>query len=153
MKKEVINGFEIKFGDVVSVIDMDAIAVGSEKDCKKIRLENRDFLAVSKKFRINTPGTAFPYMDEYVIAPIPFAFHKSGSVICFRACENNECEDLVIDMGITFEGDEKFEFGHYFLWNQESGELSLSEEMDWIEVTKFDLKRWENNLMTNREAE
>lgn len=147
MKKEnIVNGFEINAGGVISVVDLDAIVVGPEKACEKICLEKREFLRVSKDFRIKSPWKAAPHMDEYVIAPLPFAYHKSGSVICFRACRSEEGEDLVLDMGFTFEGDEKFEFGHYFLWNPETGALTLSEELDWLEVTKTDLKRWESNL-------
>jgi len=143
----IVNGFEIDAGGVISVVDLDAIAIGGEKACQKICLEKRDFLRVSKDFRINSPCKAAPHMDEYVIAPLPLACHKSRSVICFRACKMEEGEDLVVDMGLTFEGDKVFEFGHYILWNPENGELSISEELDWIEITKTDLKRWESKLV------
>lgn len=145
-RASVVNGFEIYVGGVVSVVDLDAMAIGPEKVCQKVCLEKRDFLRVSKDFRIDSPCKAAPHMEEYVIAPLPFDYHQSGSVICFRACKCEEGEDLVLDMGFTFEGDSKFEFGHYFLWNPENGELTLSEELDWLEVTKADLKRWESKL-------
>lgn len=142
-RQKIVNGFEIDCSGVISVIDFDAIFIGPENECRKIRLNNRDFLVVSKDFRINTPSSVVPHMDQYAIAPLPLAFHKSGSVICYRASRCKDGEDMVIDMGITFEGDEKFEFGRYFLWNPETGKLSLSEELDWLEVTKRSAHRGE----------
>lgn len=135
-RKRIANAFKIDIGGVVSTINLDAIFIGSEKECRKVRLDNRDFLVVSKVFRVNTHSPNVPHLDQYVIVPLPFVYHKSGSVICYQASKSKDDEDVVIDMGITFEGDEKFKFGHYFLWDPATGELSLSEELDWIEVTK-----------------
>jgi len=115
-------------GDVRNEFDLDAVEVGSKDSCRKVALEGRDYLVVSKGMTIKSSYERFKETVETVIAPLPLRPREDGNVVCYRFSESSEGCGLVIDIGITFEGDVQ-EFGRYFLWNPEDGRLSISEEV------------------------
>ena len=116
-------------------VDLDAIAYGPKSNCRKLVIEGRECLEVSRPFEVDVPDCkVIDKLKKSLIVDIKRNAMVGGLHVCYEALydENGE-PNSIFDMGFTMEGDDE-EFGHYILWNEVTGKLSVSDFLGWEKV-------------------
>ena len=129
--------FELFFGeDCRTVVDLDEVAIGPEAECRRIKVDGECYLEVSRPVDFKIPSDIRRIIGSFrksCVVSDRQRLRPDGTRICYWAIYGDGVPDMIVDMGITFKGDRE-EFGRYILWNPETGELSISEELEWVKV-------------------
>ena len=123
-----------------TVVDLDAVAIGPEAKCRRIKVDGESYLEVSRPIDFKIPEDVrriIGHFRESCVVSDKQPLRPDGTRICYWAIYNGGVPDMVTDMGMTFVGDRDV-CGRYILWNPETGELFLSEELGWDKVAGFD---------------
>ncbi|MDO5320277.1 MAG: hypothetical protein Q4G65_16740 [bacterium] len=113
------------------IVDFGAKEIGPEKDCRRITVNGKRYLEVSRPIDYKIPeqlkGKISLLRNSCVVSD-ELPPRPDGTRVCYTALYDEQGPFMVNDLGMTFPGD-KGEFAHYILWNPKTGELSLSEEL------------------------
>ncbi|MGN0876825.1 MAG: hypothetical protein ACI4TC_06120 [Kiritimatiellia bacterium] len=126
--------------DERTVVDFDEVALGPESACRRIKVDGEGYLEVSRPIDFKIPEDVRRIIGTFCkscVVSDKQPLRPDGTRICYWAIYDGSVPYMVTNMGTTFEGDSD-EFGRYILWNPETGELSLSEELGWGKVAGFD---------------
>ena len=130
------NKREVKMEVVVNAsgqrIDLNEIAIGPKDKCRTIVIEGRECLQVSRPVEFAVPMCkAVDKLKKSLIVDLKRNAMVADLHVCYEAAYDEKNEPYAIwDDGFTMEGDND-EFGHYILWNEATGELSVSDEIGW----------------------
>ena len=133
------NKKEVKMEMVIGLtgqrVDLDAIAYGPKSNCRKLVIEGRECLEVSRPFEVDIPDCkAVDKLKKSFIVDIKRNAMVGDLHVCYEALyDENDKPNSICDNGFTMEGD-KEEFGHYMLWNEVTGEFSFSDFLGWEKV-------------------
>ena len=122
-----------------TVVDLEEVAIGPEAECRRVKVDGEWYLEVSRPIDFKSPPSGRRLIGTFrksCVVSDKQPLRPDGTRICYWAIYSDGVPHMVTDQGTTFEGD-RDEFGRYFLWNPETGELSLSEELGWDKVAGF----------------
>lgn len=116
-------------------IDLEEIAIGPKKACARVLINDRECIEVSRPYEIEIPKCKHvPILKKAYYVDVKRNAMVGDLHVCYEGIyDENDKPTLLCDDGFCMEGD-KMEFGHFILWNEQTGELTISEELDWRDV-------------------
>ena len=115
--------------------DLDKISIGPESDCRKIVVDGRECLEVSRPYDVKLPASfKLPKITRSYVVDVKRNAKVGDLHVCYHALYNEKGQpETLCDFGFTMRGDEE-EFGHYVLWNSTTGELTVSDFLGFEKV-------------------
>lgn len=134
-------------GGKLQYVDLEKIAYARAPRYGLIRIDGRSCLQVSEVFEIETPESkAVSKIRKAYVVDINRNARVGDLHVCYEVLFDEDGEPcLLVDDGVCFLHDTK-EFGHYILWNDATGELSVSEELDWQDVGLYSSKEFAEQI-------
>jgi len=130
-------------GGKKQTIDLAKIAIGRSPRYGLIQIEGRSCLQVSEVYEVKTPEckACLKLRKAFVVDINRNA--KAGEMhVCYEVLfDEDGVPSMLVDEGFSFLRDKK-EFCRYVLWNDKTGELSVSGELDWQDAGLYSSKEF-----------